>query len=246
MNSSVCAIFKRELKSYFYSTTAFVYMTLFLFSVNIFTFYVGNLIGRGKADLTPFFSFLPYIFLMFMPALAMRLWAEERKTGTIELILTLPVSNRALVWGKFLASWAFASLALMGTIPIWLTISYLGNPDQSVIIFSYVASVLMAGCFLSIGGYVSSCTNNQVIAFILGAVICFIFLMIGFPLITEPFKNIVPDFIMDILIHFSLLIHFENFIKGLLSLSGIGYFISFILFWLFMTELKIASLRTGQ
>ena len=243
--SNLSAIFKRELKSYFYSTTAFVYVTLFLFSVNIFTFYIGDFIGRNQADLSPFFAFHPYIFLMFMPALAMRLWSEEKKTGTIEILLTLPIADHVLVLGKFLASWAFAGIALLSTIPIWFTVSFLGEPDQGVIVFSYIASFLMAGGFLAIGGFISACTSNQIIAFILTAIISFLFLMPGFPLITEPLRSILPSFALDIIIHFSALIHYENFTKGAISLNGLIYFMSMIIFWLKMTELKITHLRLG-
>ena len=244
--SGLGAIFKRELKSYFYSTTAFVYVTLFLFSVNIFTFYIGDFIGRNQADLTPFFAFHPYIFLMFMPALAMRLWSEEKKTGTIEILMTLPIPDHVLVLGKFLASWVFAGIAILATIPIWITVSLLGSPDQSVILFSYIASFLMAGGFLAIGGFISACTSNQVIAFILSAVISFLFLMTGFPLITEPLKAFLSPFALDVIIHFSALIHYENFTKGAISFSGIIYFISMIVFWLKVTELKITHLRLGH
>lgn len=243
--SEIGAVFKREIKSYFYSTTAFVFITLFLFSVGVFTFYVGDLTGSNQADLTPFFAFHPYIFLMFMPALAMRLWAEERKTGTIELLLTLPVSNRALVVGKFLASWVFAGLSLMGTFPIWISVAFLGDPDNGVIIVSYIASFLMAGGFLAIGGFVSACTHNQVIAFILASIISFLFLMTGFPLMTEPLTGILSPYFMDLIIHFSALVHFENLIKGSVTFDSVLYFLSLIVFWLFMTEIRISLLRHG-
>ncbi|MEM6602854.1 MAG: ABC transporter permease [Pseudomonadota bacterium] len=244
--TSLIAVFKREFRSYFYSTTAFVYVTLFLFAVSVFTFYIGDLTGRNQADLTPFFAFHPYIFLMFMPALSMRLWAEERKTGTLELLLTLPISDRALVLGKFLASWAFATLALIGTFPIWFTISFLGNPDQGLILSSYFASFFMAGGFLAIGGYISARSSNQIIAFILSAVISFLFLMTGFPLITEPLMPLLSPYMLDLIIHFSALIHFENFIKGAFSVSGLIYFCAMILFWLCMTEIHIQNLRMGR
>lgn len=239
------SVFKREIKSYFYSPTAFVYITLFLFAVNIFTFYIGHFIDRSEANLQAFFSFHPYLFLIFMPALSMRLWSEEKKTGTLELLLTLPVSNKDLVLGKFFASWCFSAIAIMGTFPLWITVSILGTPDHLVILFSYLSSILLAGVFLAIGSYISARTSNQVIAFIMSTVISFIFLMTGFPMISNFFTPVFTASLSDVLIQFSLLIHYDNFIKGYFHLSSILYFISLIVFWLSLTELKITSMRKG-
>ncbi len=239
----VKAIFMREIKSYFFSATAFVYITLFLFSVGVFTFYIGDFIEIGRADLTPFFAFHIYIYLLFLPALAMKLWAEERKTGTLETLLTLPISSRALVAGKFLASWVFMGIALIATFPIWISVNLLGSPDNMLIFFAYLGSFLTAGAFLAICGYISSHTDNQIIAFICGAVLCFLFLMTGFPIITEPLSQIMPDYMIDLISHLSALIHFENFIKGYFELNAIIYFMSMIIFWIFLTELRIEAFR---
>jgi ABC-2 type transport system permease protein len=237
------AIFKREIKSYFFSTTAFVYITLFLFSLSVFTFYIGNLIEKSQADLTPFFTFHIYIYVVFLPALAMRLWAEERKIGTIELLLTMPISTRALVIGKFLATWFFVGIALVATFPIWISMNILGNPDNILILFSYIGSFFVAGTFLAICGFVSIHTDNQIIAFIAGSVLCFIFLMTGFPMITEPLSRILPTYFIDLMSAFSTLTHYENFTKGYFQLQAIIYLFSIIILWLFLTELRINLLR---
>lgn len=237
------AIFKREIKSYFFSATAFVYITLFLFSISVFTFYMGNLIELGQANLTPFFTFHIYVYLLFLPALAMRLWAEERKIGTIEILLTLPVSTRALVVSKFLASWVFMGIALVATMPIWISINVLGNPDNGVIFCAYLGSFLVAGTFLAICGYMSVHTDNQIIAFIAGAILCLIFLMTGFPIITEPLSHILPSYFIHLITSFSALTHYENFIKGYIALNAVIYMISIIILWLFLTELRIDLLR---
>jgi ABC-2 type transport system permease protein len=241
--SGIKAIFRREIKSYFFSATAFVYITLFLFSVSVFTFYVGNLIELGQANLTPFFSVHIYLYLLFLPALAMKLWAEERKVGTVEILLTLPVSTRSLVIGKFLASWVFMGISLIATMPIWISINILGTPDNTVIIFAYLGSFLVAGVFLAICGYISVHTDNQVIAFIAGSLLCFIFLITGFPIITDPLTHILPDYFINLISSFSALTHYENFIKGYFELNALIYMISIIIFWLFLTELRIDLLR---
>ena len=156
---------------------------IFLVLAGALTFYLGGFYERGQADLAPFFNFHPWLYLFLIPAISMRLWAEERKTGTIELLMTLPVTPWQAVLGKFLAAWAFAALALALTFPIWITVNYLGDPDNGVILAAYVGSLLMAGGFLAIGSCLSAATRNQVIAFVLTAVVCFVFLLAGFPLV---------------------------------------------------------------
>ena len=143
--SAVAAVFRREFAAYFATPIAFVFLIIFLFSMGVFTFYVGNFYDNGVADLSVFFSFQPWLYLFLIPALAMRLWAEERRSGIIELLLTLPLPVWATVLGKYLAAWAFAGLALALTFPIWITVNYLGHPDNGVILASYIGSFLMAG-----------------------------------------------------------------------------------------------------
>ena len=175
--NAVRTIFRRELVSYFSTPVAYVFIVMFLVLTGVFTFYIGNFFERGQADLIPFFSFHPWLYLFLVPAITMRLWAEERKSGTIELLLTLPVSMYQVVLGKFLAAWAFTGIALIFTFPIWITVNYLGDPDNGVILAAYVGSFLMAGGFLAIGAAISALSRNQVIAFILTVVTCFLFLL---------------------------------------------------------------------
>ncbi|MFM2287116.1 MAG: hypothetical protein RL684_259, partial [Pseudomonadota bacterium] len=182
MNGTM-TIFKRELHSYFATPVAYVFIVIFLLLSGAFTFYLGNFYERGQADLQPFFNFHPWLYLFLVPAVSMRLWAEERKSGTIELLLTLPVTMWQAVLGKFLAAWAFIGIALALTFPIWLTVNYLGSPDNGVIFASYLGSLLMAGAFLAIGSCLSASTRNQVVAFILTVVTCFLLLLAGFPLV---------------------------------------------------------------
>ena len=170
--STTWAVFRRELKSYFNTPLAYIFIVIFLFLTGIFTFYLGSFFIRGQADLKPFFNFHPWLYLFLVPAIAMRLWAEERKSGAIELLLTLPVSLWSTVLGKFLAAWVFIIIALSLTFPMWITVNYLGQPDHGVIIASYLGSVLMAGGYLAIGSCVSAATKNQVIAFVIYVVVC--------------------------------------------------------------------------
>lgn len=242
-SQSILAIIKREMQNYFFSHTALVFITIFLFLASVFTFYIGDLIETGQADLTPFFAFHMYIYLFFIPAIGMKLWAEERKSETIDLLLTLPISTRSLVVGKFLASWVFVGIALTATIPIWISINILGNPDNFLIFCAYCSSFLVAGAFLSLCSYVSVHTNNQVVAFIIGAISCFIFLMTGFPLVVEPLSQILPSYFVYLMGQFSILLHYENFIKGYFEISALIYISSFTIFWIYLTELRINKLR---
>ena len=170
--NTISALFRRKLKSYFATPVAYVFIVIFLVLMSTFTFYLGNFYERGQADLAPFFVFHPWLYLLLVPAIAMRLWAEERKTGSIELLMTLPVSTTEAVLGKFLASWIFVGIALALTFPIWITVNYLGDPDNGVIFAGYIGSFLMAGAFLSIGCFVSALTRNQVVAFVIAAAVC--------------------------------------------------------------------------
>ena len=176
--SMLKVIVKRELMSYFSTPLAYVFIVIFLMLNGVFTFFIGRLYERGQADLMPFFNFHPWLYLFLVPAIAMRLWAEERKTGTIELLLTLPIRLREAVLGKFLAAWLFTGIALLLTFPTWITVNYLGSPDNGVIVASYIGSWLMAGSFLAVGSCMSALTSNQVIAFILSVVICFLFIVL--------------------------------------------------------------------
>jgi ABC-2 type transport system permease protein len=232
-------IFKRELAGYFSTPIAAVFIVIFLMLSGAFTFYLGNYFARGQADLTPFFDFHPWLYLVLIPALAMRLWAEERRSGTIELLLTLPVTMWEAVLGKFLAAWCFTGVALAMTFPMWITVNLLGNPDNGVIFASYIGSLLMAGGFLSIGSCISALTKNQVIAFVVSVVICLGFILSGFPMVLELFSGWAPQFLLSAISSFSFLTHFQSISKGVLDLRDILYFFSLMAFWLFATATVI-------
>ena len=187
----------RELRSYFATPLAYVFIVIFLAMMGVFTFYLGGFYERGQADLTPFFNFHPWLYLFLVPAIAMRLWAEERKSGSIELLMTLPVTMWQAVLGKFLAAWLFIAVALALTFPIWLTVNYLGDPDNGVIVAAYLGSLLMAGGFLAIGACISAANRNQVVAFIVTVVICFLFMLAGFPLVLNFFSGWLPTAVLD-------------------------------------------------
>ncbi|MBR9813533.1 ABC transporter permease subunit [bacterium] len=225
-------IFKRELRAYFATPLAYVFIVIFLALSGVFTFYLGNFYGRGQADLQPFFGFHPWLYLLLVPAIAMRLWAEERKSGTIELLLTLPVTMWQAVLGKFLAAWAFVGIALALTFPMWITVNYLGNPDNGVIIAGYLGSLLMAGGYLAIGACVSAATKNQVIAFIAALVICLLFTLSGFPLVLDAFSAWAPQAVVELVSSLSFLSHFQAISKGVLALSDLLYFLVMIGAWL--------------
>ena len=242
---NIITIFKRELSSYFATPVAYVIIVIFLIMSGALTFYLGNYFERGQADLNPFFQFHPWLYLFLVPAIAMRLWAEERKTGSIELLMTLPISIGQSVVGKYLAAWVFIGIALVLTFPIWITVNYLGSPDNGVILAAYIGSFLMAGGFLAIGSCISAMTKNQVIAFIITVVICFLFLLAGSPLVLNFFKAWIPQNIVDAISSLSFLTHFISIAKGVIDIRDIIYFFSLIGFWLYantiIVELKKAD-----
>lgn len=233
------SVFKREFAGYFATPLAYVFIVIFLMITGIFTFFIGRFFERGQADLLPFFNFHPWLYLFLVPALSMRLWAEERKSGTLELLLTLPISLRDAVLGKFLAAWSFAGIALLLTFPIWISVNYLGEPDNGVIIASYLGSWLMAGGFLAIGGCLSAATNNQVIAFILTVLICFLFVVTGFPIVMDWAVALFPTPVVDAIASLSFLSHFKSISKGVLDLRDIFYFFAMIAGWLCATAVVI-------
>lgn len=244
MNNTL-AIFKRELFNYFATPVAYVFIVIFLMLTGIFTFYLGGFYERGQADLMPFFSYHPWLYLFLIPALSMRLWAEERKSGTIELLMTLPVSTIEAVLGKFFAAWVFTGIALFLTFPIWITVNFLGDPDNLVIVASYLGSFLMAGAFLAVGSCISALTKNQVIAFVIAVVICFLFILAGFPLVLNFFTAWAPQALVNAVSSLSFLTHFNAIMKGVIDFRDLIFFASFIGTWLFvnviLVELKKAE-----
>lgn len=220
------AIYRRELAGYFATPVAYVFIVIFLVLGGVFTFQIGGLYERGQADLQPFFAFHPWLYLFLVPALAMRLWAEEHKSGTVELLLTLPVTRGACVLGKFLAAWSFAGVALTLTFPVWVTVNFLGDPDNGVIAAGYVGSLLMAGAIIALGSFVSACTRSQVIAFIVSAVLVLGFLLAGFNPVIDFFRGWAPQAIVETISSFSFLTRFDAISKGVIDLRDIVFFAS--------------------
>ena len=237
--NNILAIFKREFSGYFSTPVAYVFIVIFLFLMGVFTFYLGAFYERNQADLEPFFRFHPWLYLFLIPAIAMRLWSEERKTGTIELLMTLPIPTYQAVVGKYLAAWCFTAVAIVLTFPMWITVNYLGNPDNTVILASYIGSLLMAGGFLAIGSCISALTKNQVIAFVVSVVICFLFLLSGFPLVLDFFRGWAPQAVVNAVASFSFLTHFESIKKGVIDLRDLIYFLTLICFWLYANVVVI-------
>ncbi len=235
----VLAVFRRELRSYFLTPVAYVFIVIFLVTANWFGFGFGGLYERGQADLLPFFTFHPWLFLFLVPALSMRLWAEERRSGSIELLMTLPIEPWQAVTGKFLAAWAFTALAVLLTFPIWITVNFLGDPDNGVIAASYIGSILTAGGFLAVGNFVSAMTKNQVIAFVIGVAICFVLLVAGYAPVIDAFSGWAPQTLVDAIASLSFLTHFESISKGVVDLRDIFYFAVLIAASLYATTLVL-------
>jgi ABC-2 type transport system permease protein len=242
---NVGIIMRRELASYFATPLAYVFILIFLVLANAFTFYLGGLFERGQADLQVFFYWHPWLYLFLIPAVSMRLWAEERKSGSIELLMTQPVTLWEAVLGKYFAAWLFAGLALALTFPIWITVNYLGNPDNGTILAAYVGSLLLAGGYLAVGSCMSAVTNNQVIAFILGVVACFIVLLAGFPLVLDAFRGWAPQWLVDAVASLSFLTHFDSIKKGVIDVRDLLYFGMLSAFFLLATSIAL-DLRKAQ
>lgn len=230
------AIARRELAAYFSTPLAYVFLVVFVASTGVATFYFGNFMERRQADLTPFFDFHPWLYLIFIPAVGMRLWAEEWRQGTSELLMTLPITAWQAVLGKFVAAWIFVGIALALTFPIWISVNYLGAPDNGVILAGYVASFLMAGALVAVTSFASALTNSQVIAFVLGVVASFLLMMSGLQLVLNLFTGWAPQYVVDLVASFSLLTHFDAVARGVLDLRSIVFFVILILLFLFLNR----------
>jgi ABC-2 type transport system permease protein len=237
--SPVLAVARRELRAYFATPLAAVFIVIFLLLSGAATFYLGGFFETGQADLQVFFRFHPWLYLLLVPAVAMALWAEERRSGTLELLLTQPLHTWQAVLGKFLAAWAFIAIALALTFPLWLTVNWLGDADNGVIIASYLGSLLMAGAYLSVGSCLSATTRSQVVAFILTILACLLLLLAGFPLALEPLRSFLPQGAVDAASALSFLTHFQAIMRGVLDLRDVLYFLLAILTWLVATVLVI-------
>jgi len=243
--NAIINVMRREFSGYFSTPVAWVFIVIFLVMSGVFTFYIGNFYARGSSDLDPFFQFHPWLYLFLVPAISMRLWAEERRSGTIELLLTLPLTTGQAVVGKFLAAWLFIGLALLLTFPVWLTVNYLGSPDNGVIAAGYIGSWLMAGGFLAIGACMSAVTRNQVVAFILSVVVCFGFLLSGLPMVMDLFSSWAPQLLLDAIAEFSFLAHFSTISRGVIDLRDLVYFGLVMAFWL-MANTIVLELRKAE
>jgi ABC-2 type transport system permease protein len=233
-------LFKRELAGYFATPVAYVFISIFLLLTGIFTFYLGGFYESGQATLGPsFFEFHPIVYIVLIPAIAMRLWAEERKQGTIELLMTLPVTLPQLVLSKFLAAWAFTGVALLLTFPLWITVNFLGDPDNGVIVASYLASWLMAGGYLAMGACISAVTKNQVIAFVLAVLVCLLFLIPGLPQLSGALDSALPPFLVDAVRSFSFMTHFGAISRGVIDARDLVFFASLIGVFLFLNAIVI-------
>ncbi|RDS86751.1 ABC transporter permease subunit [Dyella psychrodurans] len=230
--SPTMAIMRRELRSYFVTPVAYVFLVIFLVLSGILTFYAGDFYDRGIADLQPFFVMHPWLYLILVPAVSMRLWAEEAKGGTLELLMTLPATLWQAMLGKFLAAWFFVGLALLLTFPIWITVNYLGSPDNGIIVAGYIGSWLMAGAFLAIGACLSTLTSSQVVAFILTAVVCVLLILVGQSQVLDFFQGALPRRLVNAVAHLSMVRHYEAIARGVLDVRDLLYFVLTIAAWL--------------
>lgn len=236
---------RRELRGYFVTPLAWVFGVIFLVLAGVLTFYLGDFYARGQADLRPFFAFHPWLYLLLVPALSMQLWAEERKRGTMELLLTLPITSTQAMLGKFLAAWTFIALALALTFPLWLTVNYLGHPDNGVILAGYLGSLLMAGAYLAVGCCLSTLTRSQVVAFIVTATACFLLLMAGEPLVLDAAAGVLPEPLVQAVADLSFLHHFAAIARGVLDVRDVIYFVLSIVFWLAVGVLSLNLRRAS-
>ena len=238
-------IAKRELSGYFSSPVAFVFIVIFLLLAGFFTFMVAGFFERGQANLEAFFAWHPWLYLFLVPAVGMRMWSEERRLGTIELLLTMPVTPWQAIVGKFLASWAVCALALLLTFPVVITVNYLGNPDNGVIFAGYLGSLLMAGAYLAISAMTSAMTRNQVVSFIVAVVISLFLILAGYPPVTNLLIQWASPWFVDAISSFSVMTHFESIQKGVIDSRDVLYFLSVIVFSLFTTGVIIRAHRAG-
>lgn len=242
---NIMTITKRELVAYFESPVAYVFMVVFLMLIGFLTFFVSHFYEAGQADLRPFFAWHPWLFLILVPAVAMRLWAEERRAGTIEILLTLPVTLPEAILGKFIAAWSFLLLAIFLTFPVVLTTAYLGAPDRGAIIGGYIGSCLLAGAFLAVGMLTSAFTRNQVISFVIALVICLFLLLAGWPPVTDLVADWAPERLVQVVAAFGFMPHYEAFQKGVLDIRDFAYYFSVMFFMLFGASLVLENRKAA-
>lgn len=241
---NIWCVMKRELASYFESPIAYVFIIIFLALLGFFTFMVDDFFGYGQADLRPFFRWHPWLFLVLVPAIGMRLWAEERRSGSMELLLTLPIAAWQAITGKFLAAWLFITLALALTFPTVVTVSYLGDPDLGVVFTGYVGSLMVAGVYLAVSTMTSAMTRSQVVSFIISVVICLMLVLAGWPMVTDMFSNWAPGGLVDLVASCSVLSHYEALQRGVIDTRDLIYAVTMIGFCLFTTAVILRNRRS--
>ena len=236
-------VIRRELADYFTTPVAYVFIIVFLLLLGALTFFMGSFFGRGQADLSAFFQFHAWVYMLLIPAISMRMWAEERKSGTIELLMTLPLSLKQVVIGKYLAAVIFVTTTLALTFPLWITVNYLGDPDNGIILTGYVGSLLMAAGFLAIGAFISALTKNQVVAFVMTTAVCFVLIASGAPIVLSLFSGWAPKFLIEFIASLSFLTHYADISKGVLDLRDAIYFLSVITVFLVANMLAVDRLK---
>ncbi|MBI1251509.1 MAG: ABC transporter permease [Alphaproteobacteria bacterium] len=241
--TSLLAVYRRELLSYVTTPTAYVFVAVFLFAIGLFTFQVGGLFESRRVDLTPFFAFHPWIFMVFLPAVAMRLWSEEARSGAIEVLMTLPAPTWALVAGKFLAAWTIAAAALVLTAPLWVTMNILGDPDNAAIFTAYLSSLLMAGAYIAIGSAMSALTAAQVVAFVLAVLVAFLFTAMGLPMVSDFFRGAMGGGFAEAIARLSILHQFDAAQRGVVEIRSVFYFLTLIATFLGFTALAVDARR---
>lgn len=243
--ASMLAVYRRELLAYVTTPTAYVFVAVFLFAIGLFTFQIGGFFAERRADLSAFFAYHPWLFMIFLPAIAMRLWAEESRSGALELLLTLPAPTWSLVVGKFLAAWSVAGVALLLTAPLWITVNILGSPDNAAIFTAYLASLLMAGAYIAIGSAMSALTQAQIVAFVLAVLISFLLTALGLPMVLDFFSGMIGGDMAEAIARFSLLHHFDAAQRGVVEFRSVFYFLTVIALSLGCTILAVDARRGG-
>ena len=243
--TGVKAAWRRELGTYFTTPLAYVFIAIFLLVLSIFTWDLSAFFDTGAADLGPFFYWHPWLYMLFMPALAMRLWSDETGSGTSELVLSLPVSVTGIVIGKLLAAWSVAALALVLTFPWWVSVNILGPADNTAIILSYMVSLVMAGAYLGLGATVSALTRSPVLAFVIGVVLAFILTAAGWPIVTRGLSSLFGVAAGEAVAQFSFTTHFETTQRGVLELRGLIFFLGFTALCIVLNILFVTHKRSG-
>ena len=237
--SQISPVFKREFLSYFRAPVAYVFLIVFLMASVGLAFFVGNFFRAGSASLESYFSFHPWLFLFLIPAAGMRLWSEEKRAGTVELLFTLPITTLEAVLGKFLAAWAFLAVAILLSFPMVITVAYLGDPDFGVITASYLGSILMAGAYLGVCSLTSALTKNQVISFVLSVLACLVLVFLGWSVFNDAMSAVLPQALVDAFANFSFTAHFDAFTKGIIDPKDVVFFLSLMAFTLFLNVVAL-------